>query len=57
MTFTLNTNRQVRQINELMTQHFADDLRLDQLAGTVGLSRFHFCRAFRKTTGQRPISG
>jgi AraC family transcriptional regulator len=48
------SSRQVRQINELMTEHMADDLRLDQLAGTVGLSRFHFCRAFRTATGQTP---
>jgi AraC family transcriptional regulator len=48
------TNRQVRRINELMTEHIADDLRLDQLAQAVGLSRFHFCRAFRTATGQTP---
>jgi AraC family transcriptional regulator len=28
------------------------EIILDELAGLVGLSRFHFCTAFRFATGQ-----
>jgi AraC family transcriptional regulator len=45
---------QVRRVSEFMTEHLADDIGLDQLAGVAGLSRFHFCTTFRQATGQTP---
>ena len=34
-----------------MAQHIAEDLNLDQLAGQVGLSKFHFARLFKRAMG------
>ena len=34
--------------------HFADDISLEELAAIANLSRFHFCRVFRKTIGLSP---
>ncbi|HEY9738451.1 MAG TPA: AraC family transcriptional regulator [Trichocoleus sp.] len=34
--------------------HYASDVSLETLAGIAGLSRFHFCRVFRKTLGASP---
>ncbi|NJO81018.1 MAG: helix-turn-helix transcriptional regulator [Cyanobacteria bacterium RM1_2_2] len=31
--------------------HYASDISLDTLAAIAGLSRFHFCRVFRKEVG------
>jgi AraC family transcriptional regulator len=46
--------RQVRQVTEFMAAHLREDISLDQLAGVVGLSRFHFSTSFRRATGQTP---
>src|SRR6185369_821929 len=32
--------------------HLAEDLPLDRIAATVGVSTFHLCRAFAAATGQ-----
>lgn len=34
--------------------HLADALRLEDLAAVAGMSLFHFCRAFRESTGITP---
>lgn len=47
-------DRQIRQVTEFMRAHLGEDIRLDQLAGVVGLSRFHFSTSFRQATGQTP---
>ncbi|MDH4441342.1 MAG: AraC family transcriptional regulator [Rhizobium sp.] len=44
---------------ELLTSyievHLADDIGLDELAGLCGVTRFHFCRAFKATFGETPF--
>jgi AraC-like DNA-binding protein len=37
-----------------MRERFAQDIGLQSLADTLGLSRFHFCAAFRMATGYTP---
>jgi AraC family transcriptional regulator len=44
----------LRRVRDLVESDLADDLALDDLARAAGLSRAHFARAFRATTGQTP---
>jgi AraC family transcriptional regulator len=44
----------VRRIKELVHARLEDDLSLDEMAQSVGLSTAHFARMFRKSTGQTP---
>ena len=46
--------RQVRQVTDYMMVHVDEAVALQQLADLLGLSRFHFCTAFRKATGFTP---
>ena len=48
------TPRQLRRVSELADARLGDDLTLDDLAAAAGLSRFHFARAFRRSTGTSP---
>jgi AraC family transcriptional regulator len=45
---------QVRRVTEHMQDHLGADMGLGELAAIVGLSRFHFCTAFRLATGRTP---
>lgn len=45
---------QVRRVTDYMQEHLAEDIRIQELANLVRLSRFHFCRAFRLATGYTP---
>jgi len=45
---------QVRRVTTFMRENLEQHIGLDELAGLVGLSRFHFCTAFRHSTGQTP---
>ncbi|AZO77937.1 MULTISPECIES: AraC family transcriptional regulator [unclassified Bosea (in: a-proteobacteria)] len=45
---------QVRKVTSYMQDHLGEAVGLDDLAALVGLSRFHFCTAFRKATGRTP---
>lgn len=45
---------QVRKVTDYMRAHLDESIGLDRLAGLVGLSRFHFCTAFRQATGRTP---
>jgi AraC-like DNA-binding protein len=36
---------------DYLQSHYSDDVSLDDLAAVAGLSRFHFCRLFRKEMG------
>jgi AraC family transcriptional regulator len=45
---------QVRKVTDYMRAHLDEPIGLDMLAGLVGLSRFHFCTAFRQATGRTP---
>src|SRR5258707_15679728 len=44
----------LRRIKELVHAKLEDDLRLDEMAESVGLSTAHFARMFRKLTGLAP---
>src|SRR6201993_3741861 len=44
----------LRRIKELVQAKMDDDLSLDDLAQSVGLSTAHFARMFRKSTGETP---
>lgn len=39
---------------DYMLEHLSEDITLEHLAGLVGLSPFHFCRAFRESVGATP---
>jgi AraC family transcriptional regulator len=44
----------LRRIRELVDARIEDDLSLDEMAESVGLSTAHFARMFRKSTGKTP---
>ena len=44
----------LRRIRELVRAKLEDDLSLDEMAESVGLSTAHFARMFRKSTGETP---
>jgi AraC family transcriptional regulator len=44
----------LRRIRELVHAKMEDDLSLDEMAESAGLSTAHFARMFRKSTGQTP---
>jgi AraC family transcriptional regulator len=44
----------VRRITDLVHARLEDELGLDELARSVGLSTTHFARMFRKSTGETP---
>src|SRR6202008_2063554 len=44
----------LRRIKELVHANMGDDLGLDEMAQSVGLSTAHFARMFRKSTGETP---
>jgi len=45
---------QVRRAKEMLMAHLDGEITLEALAGECELSRSHFARAFRKTTGRPP---
>jgi AraC family transcriptional regulator len=45
---------QVKRVTDWMRAHLDEEIGLDELAGLVQLSRFHFCTAFKKATGHSP---
>lgn len=44
----------MKRVTGYMTERLEAEISLDELAGLVNLSRFHFCTAFRQATGQTP---
>ena len=44
----------LRQVKDFITENYARDLRLDELADVAGMSRFHFSREFKRSTGITP---
>lgn len=44
----------VKVARDYLHVHYADEIALDELAQIAGLSRFHFCRIFRKEVGVSP---
>lgn len=45
---------QLKRVTDFMSMHLAQEIRLTELAALAGLSRFHFCSAFRVATGKSP---
>lgn len=45
---------QVKRVTSFMREHLERTIGLEELAALVGLSRFHFCTAFRLATGRTP---
>ncbi|WP_245296835.1 MULTISPECIES: AraC family transcriptional regulator [Rhodomicrobium] len=45
---------QVKRVTAYMIEHLDKTIGLDELAGLVKLSRFHFCTSFRVATGRTP---
>ena len=44
----------LRRVKQLVDAKLGDDLSLDEMAQSVGLSTAHFARMFRKSTGETP---
>jgi AraC family transcriptional regulator len=44
----------LRKVRAMMVAHLADEFSLIRLAREVGMSEFHFSRAFKRTTGLAP---
>lgn len=45
---------QARRVTDYLRAHLAEPVGLEELSALVGLSRFHFCTAFRNTMGMPP---
>ncbi|MEV4734522.1 AraC family transcriptional regulator [Saccharopolyspora sp. NPDC049426] len=48
------TFQQLRLVREYIREHLNEDLSLQDLAGVLALSKFHFARRFRNATGTTP---
>ncbi|MES2492622.1 MAG: AraC family transcriptional regulator [Pseudomonadota bacterium] len=48
------SDRQVTSITEFVEAHLQDPIGLADLASVAGLSRWHFSRSFKATTGENP---
>ena len=48
------SERQLTAVREYIDTHLEQSLSLSELAGVAGLSRFHFSRAFKASTGCSP---
>jgi AraC family transcriptional regulator len=48
------TFRQERAVRDYIHQHLGENITLDDLAASVSLSRYHFARRFRVSTGSAP---
>jgi AraC family transcriptional regulator len=48
--------RQLGLVTEYIDASFRKPISLDDLAGLAGLSRFHFSRAFARSTGRSPMA-
>ncbi|WP_158074178.1 helix-turn-helix domain-containing protein [Bradyrhizobium brasilense] len=45
---------QLKRVTDYMLAHLDKPIGLDELASLIGLSRYHFCTAFRLSTGLTP---
>jgi AraC family transcriptional regulator len=48
-------SRAVTRVLKYIDEHLYDHLTLDELAGVACLSRYHFARLFRASTGKSPM--
>jgi AraC family transcriptional regulator len=47
--------RQLRKVEDHLSEHLADDISVEVLAELVELSPFHFSRVFKEATGMSPL--
>lgn len=45
---------EIRRVEEYLRENIARDIRLEEMAGVLGMSKFHFIRCFRATMGRTP---
>ncbi|MDP3410930.1 AraC family transcriptional regulator [Bosea sp. (in: a-proteobacteria)] len=45
---------ELQRIDAYLRENIAHDIRLDDMAGVLGMSKFHFIRCYRATTGRTP---
>jgi AraC family transcriptional regulator len=45
----------LRRVRAYIDDHIGERISLDELAGQAGVSRFHFARQFRLSTGESPM--
>lgn len=50
------TAQQVRRVTDYMREHLSEEVTLQSLADLLGLSRFHFCSAFKAATRHPPYA-
>ncbi len=55
-SFQTGDRAMVRRVKSFMQNHLAAPLTLEMLAEAAGLSKFHFCREFKKATGTTPMN-
>jgi AraC family transcriptional regulator len=48
------TGHQLRRIKEFVDAHLSKEIGISELAGLIGLSQFHFIRAFKHSVGLSP---
>jgi AraC family transcriptional regulator len=48
------SERQMSQVRSFVDEHMDQPISLSDMAQAAGLSRFHFSRAFKATTGESP---
>jgi AraC family transcriptional regulator len=49
-------DRTFERVHAYIESHVGEQVRLDDLAGVAGVSRFHFARQFRRRTGESPMA-
>ena len=48
------TGLQLRRIKEFLEAHISKEIGISELASLIGLSQFHFIRAFKNSVGLSP---
>lgn len=48
------STQSLRRLGDHVREHLKEPISLDELAAVAGLSPYHFCRMFRRTTGKTP---
>jgi len=48
------TGRQLREVADFAAAHLGGEIALDDLSRVAGVSRFHFARMFKQSTGETP---